>query len=102
MLKYTDAANKNREVLNKKWDTVTATEREKNKVLVHEMGVDRAAARDIHGRQGKTFLFGKLENRLYLIACGDSGINHYCMLLLLMVATKLEIICDIIISGFGR
>ena len=52
MLKYTDAANKNREVLNKKWDTGTATEREKNKVLGHEKGEESAAAR-IKAKTGK-------------------------------------------------
>ena len=52
MLRYTDASNKNREVLNKKWDTGTATEREKNKVLSHEKGADRASTR-IKAKTGK-------------------------------------------------
>lgn len=67
MLKYTDAANKNREVLNKKWDTGTATEREKNKVLGHEMGADRAAAR-IKAKTGKNpHEIGKLSRIKYAI-----------------------------------
>ena len=67
MLKYTDAANKNREVLNKKWDTGTATEREKNKVLGHEMGVDRAAAR-VKAKTGKNpNEIGKLSRMKYAV-----------------------------------
>ena len=67
MLKYTDAANKNREVLNKKWDTGTATEKEKNKVLGHEMGVDRAAAR-VKAKTGKNpHEIGKLSRIKYAI-----------------------------------
>ena len=67
MLKYTDAANKNREVLNKKWDTGTATEREKNKVLSHERGVDSAAAR-IKAKTGKNpNEIGKLSRMKYAV-----------------------------------
>ena len=67
MLKYTDAANKNREVLNKKWDTGTATEREQNKVLGHEAGVDRAAAR-VKAKTGKNpNEIGKLSRMKYAI-----------------------------------
>ena len=67
MLKYTDAANKNREVLNKKWDTGTATEREQNKVLGHEAGVDRAAAR-VKAKTGKNpNEIGKLSRMKYAV-----------------------------------
>ena len=67
MLKYTDAANKNREVLNKKWDTGTATEKEKNKVLGHEAGVDRAAAR-VKAKTGKNpNEIGKLSRMKYAV-----------------------------------
>ena len=67
MLKYTDAANKNREVLNKKWDTGTATEREKNKVLSHEKGEDRAATL-VKAKTGKNpNEIGKLSRMKYAI-----------------------------------
>jgi hypothetical protein len=67
MLKYTDAANKNREVLNTKWDKGTATEREKNKVLGHESGVDRAASR-VKAKTGKNpNEIGKLSRMKYAI-----------------------------------
>ena len=67
MLKYTDAANKNREVLNTKWDKGTATEREKNKVLSHERGVDSAAAR-IKAKTGKNpNEIGKLSRMKYAV-----------------------------------
>ena len=72
MLKYTDAANKNREVLNKKWDTGTATEKEKNKVLGHEMGVDRAAAR-VKAKTGKNpNEIGKLSRMKYAVTKEES------------------------------
>lgn len=67
MLKYTDAANKNREVLNRKWDTGTATEREKNKVLSHEKGEDHAATR-VKAKTGKyPEQIGKLSRMKYAI-----------------------------------
>jgi hypothetical protein len=47
-------------------------------------------------------LFGELKNSLNLFASGDSGLDHWYTFLLLIDATKLEIICDIIISGFER
>ena len=71
MLRYTDASNKNREVLNKKWDTGTATEREKNKVLSHEKGADRASTR-IKAKTGKyPNEIGKLSRMKYAITKED-------------------------------
>lgn len=76
MLKYTDAANKNREVLNKKWDTGTATEREQNKVLGHEAGVDRAAAR-VKAKTGKNpNEIGKLSRMKYAVTKEEEQIDE--------------------------
>ena len=76
MLKYTDAANKNREVLNKKWDTGTATEPEKNKVLGHERGVDSAAAR-VKAKTGKNpNEIGKLSRMKYAVTKEEEQIDE--------------------------
>jgi len=77
MLKYTDAANKNREVLNKKWDTGTATEREKNKVLSHEKGEERAGTL-IKAKTGKNpNEIGKLSRMKYAITREETEVVDY-------------------------
>lgn len=43
MLKYSDAAKKDRSKLNAKWSAGTATQKEKNRVIGHEEGEERAA-----------------------------------------------------------
>ena len=54
-------------MLNTKWDKGTATEREKNKVLSHERGVDSAAAR-IKAKTGKNpNEIGKLSRMKYAV-----------------------------------
>jgi hypothetical protein len=52
MLAYKNAAEKDREVLNKKWDKGTATYREKMRVLGREEGEERAS-RQIKKKTGK-------------------------------------------------
>lgn len=52
MLKYSDAAKKDRAKLNQKWDSGTATQREKNRVIGREEGEDRAATK-IKQKTGK-------------------------------------------------
>ena len=67
MLKYTDANKEKRKELNTKWDAGTATGHDQNKVLDHEAGADRAAAR-VKAKTGKyPHEIGKLSRIKYAI-----------------------------------
>ena len=67
MLKYGDAAEKDRDALNQKWDNRTASEKEKERVLRHEKGEQRAADK-IKQKTGKLPVqIGKLDRLKHAI-----------------------------------
>ena len=67
MLKYSDAAEKDRDALNQKWDDRTASEKEKERVLRHEKGEQRAADK-IKQKTGKLPVqIGKLDRLKHAI-----------------------------------
>jgi hypothetical protein len=67
MLKYSDAAEKDRDSLNQKWDDRTASEKEKERVLRHEEGEQRAADK-IKQKTGKLPVqIGKLDRLKHAI-----------------------------------
>ena len=82
MLKYSDAAEKDRDALNQKWDDRTASEKEKERVLRHEKGEQRAADK-IKQKTGKLPVqIGKLDRLKHAItregvaeATGDTSFD---------------------------